>query len=388
MRRGVGWRRMFFVCVGVLVGTWVLFPALDFPVMPGVARATARESGARVIAQHSRAKQGEGKSTTAEESGASAVAQQGQRRTARGDINGDGKSDLFWRQSNGTIHLWLLNGGKLLQAPLVLDVNLSADWTVVSTGDFNGDGKGDLVWRHSNGETYLWLLNGGRLLLPPLGLAVMSGGRLEAVSTGDFNGDGKSDVVKQNLNSGAVSLWLLNNGLLQQRPAGLGVMPSDQWQVLSVGDFNGDRKSDLVWRNLSNRMTLLWLLNGKEAPYTPSDLAVMPSSQWEMVSTGDFNGDGKSDLVWRNLSNGALSLWLFNGSTFIQAPSGLAVMPSKQWEVISTGDFNGDGKSDLVWRNLSNGVVSLWLCNGGMLLQPPIRLGVMPSDQWEVLGGF
>jgi YVTN family beta-propeller protein len=101
------------------------------------------------------------------------------------------------------------------------------------------------------------------------------------------------------------------------------------------------------------------------------------------VLRGDANGDGRSDLIWRH-SSGVTSLWLLNGGSLVQSPIGLAVMPGSQWEVVSTGDFNGDGKSDLVWRH-SSGVTYLWLMNGGTLLQPPIGLAVMPGSQWEVV---
>jgi YVTN family beta-propeller protein len=197
----------------------------------------------------------------------------------------------------------------------------------------------------------------------------------------DANGDGKSDLVWRH-SSGITSLWLLNGGALLQPPLGLAVMPSSQWEVVSTGDFNGDGKSDLVWRH-SSGVTYLWLLNGGTLVQNPIGLAVMPSSQWEVVSTGDFNGDGKSDLVWRH-SSGVTYLWLMNGGTLLQQPLGLAVMPSSQWEVVSTGDFNGDNKSDLVWRH-SSGITYLWLLNGGTLLQPPLGLAVMPSSQWEVV---
>ena len=66
-----------------------------------------------------------------------------------------------------------------------------------------------------------------------------------------------------------------------------------------------------------------------------------------MVSS-DFNGDGKSDLLWQN-DNGQVAIWELNGSTVI----GSAILgnPGPSWEVIATGDFNGDGKSDILWQN-------------------------------------
>jgi hypothetical protein len=102
------------------------------------------------------------------------------------------------------------------------------------------------------------------------------------------------------------------------------------------------------------------------------------------IVPNDMNGDGRSDLVWWH-SSGVLSLWLMNGGTLLQAPLGLGVLSVDQWEVVSTGDFNGDGRSDLVWRH-NSGALSLWLMNGGALLQAPLSLGTLPVDQWEIVG--
>jgi VCBS repeat protein/acetyl xylan esterase AXE1 len=80
---------------------------------------------------------------------------------------------------------------------------------------------------------------------------------------------------------------------------------------------------------------------------------------WEIVGTGDFNGDGRADLVWRNQETGAVVLWLLDGGTILARPE-LDTMPLT-WEIVGTGDFNGDGRAELVWRNQETGTVVLWL---------------------------
>jgi hypothetical protein len=68
---------------------------------------------------------------------------------------------------------------------------------------------------------------------------------------------------------------------------------------------------------------------------------------WQITTTGDFNGDGKSDLMWRN-TDGSTSLWLMNGTT-VQGYGSFGAIPTS-WQITATADFNGDGKSDLMWR--------------------------------------
>ena len=76
---------------------------------------------------------------------------------------------------------------------------------------------------------------------------------------------------------------------------------------------------------------------------------------------GDFNGDGKSDILWRQSSTGSVSLWLMNGGV-IQSNAGGWIV-GRDWVIQGVGDFNGDGKSDILWRQIS-GAVAIWLMNG------------------------
>jgi hypothetical protein len=69
-----------------------------------------------------------------------------------------------------------------------------------------------------------------------------------------------------------------------------------------------------------------------------------------VVSTGDFNGDGKADIVWRD-TVGDTSIWLMNGAAVLSA-GGLGNVPTT-WSIVQTGDYNGDGMSDLLWRDTS-----------------------------------
>jgi Tfp pilus assembly protein PilW len=73
------------------------------------------------------------------------------------------------------------------------------------------------------------------------------------------------------------------------------------------------------------------------------------------ITPNDFNGDAKSDLVWR-ASTGTNAMWLGAVNTTTQA---IATNPS-EWKLVGQGDFDADGKSDLVWRNTSTGANTIW----------------------------
>ena len=75
-----------------------------------------------------------------------------------------------------------------------------------------------------------------------------------------------------------------------------------------------------------------------------------PGPSWQIKATGDFNGDGKSDILWQN-TDGTPAIWLMNGTNPIGAAVVGASNPGPSWHVEGTGDFNGDGKSDILWQN-------------------------------------
>jgi hypothetical protein len=84
------------------------------------------------------------------------------------------------------------------------------------------------------------------------------------------------------------------------------------------------------------------------------------------VRTGDFNGDGFDDILWRNTSTGQVVVWFVNGTSVIGGGSpGGAVSP---WAIAETGDFNFDGKSDILWVNNTTGQLVVWLLEGASVI--------------------
>ncbi len=284
------------------------------------------------------------------------------------DYNGDGKSDIAWRNTAGSASLWLMNGATVASSGGIGAV--PTVWTIVGQRDFDGDGNHDLLWRDTSGNTAIWFLNGSQIV-SSAGLGNIPT-NWTVVATADFDGDGKGDILWRDA-SGNLAMWLMN-GATVASSGGLGNVPMS-WSLVGTGDFDGDGKSDLLWRDSSGN-TAIWFLNGAQV-VSGAGVGNIPTT-WSVVGTGDFDGDGRSDIVWRD-TGGNTAVWLMNGAA-VASSGGVGVIPTS-WSIAQTGDYNADGKSDLLWRD-GSGNTSMWFMNGTQVSSSG-GLGNIPSS-WAV----
>jgi hypothetical protein len=154
--------------------------------------------------------------------------------------------------------------------------------------------------------------------------------------------------------------------------------PSTRVPVSS--DLNGDGKADIVWRNVRTGEVAAWLMNGGLIGSSGPLGGV--SSDWRIVGVGDVNNDGMADIVWRHTLNGAVAIWFLNGLTITSA--GFPGSASLDWEIKAVGDMDGNGCADLIWHNKDNGAVAVWLMDGPVVSRFRSLPGV-PSA-WQILG--
>jgi hypothetical protein len=266
------------------------------------------------------------------------------------DYDGDGCSDIVWRDTAGNVASWLVSGAQIANSWILGPV--SSTWSIVGQHDFDGDGNSDFLWRDTGGNTAMWFMKGTQVM-SSAGLGNIATA-WAVVATADFNGDGKGDLLWED-GRGNLAVWLMS-GPSVAASAGLGNI-SGSWSVVGIGDFNGDGTSDILWHDATGN-TAIWFMNGMQLAATAL-IGNIPST-WSVIGTGDFNGDGKSDIVWRD-DAGDTAIWLMNGATVVSSGGFAAVPPT--WTMAHTGDYDGDGLSDLLWRDTS-GNTAIWFMKG------------------------
>ena len=287
-----------------------------------------------------------------------------------GDFNGDGKADLAITAPDiDTVVVMLGNGdGTFTAGQTIADTDGPF---FITTGDFNGDGKADLAVANPGGQDVTILLgNGDGTFTTASTVAV--GGEPDSIAVADFNGDGNADLATVNENTNSVTVLLgAGDGTFNEASSS----PATGYAPVSIvtGDFNGDGKPDLAVAN-SNVDTLepgsvTILLGVGDGTFTPGAATLATGYLPYSVAVGDFNGDGKADLVTANASGnvaivsngigiGTATVLLGNGDgTFATAASPAA---GENPLFAAVGDFNGDGFADLVAVNgVTNSVTVL-----------------------------
>jgi hypothetical protein len=156
------------------------------------------------------------------------------------------------------------------------------------------------------------------------------------------------------------------------------------WQIMGTGDFNNDTNIDILWRNISTGMNVVWYMNG--ADWTGSaELIPVSDLTWQIVGTGDFNDDTFVDILWRNNSSGTNVVWYMSGVTWIGSAVLLGVS-DLNWQIVGTGDFNNDSNVDILWRyNGAGGYNVVWYMNGATWAGSAELIPVGDST-WQIAG--
>ncbi|WP_309076179.1 GH25 family lysozyme [Paenarthrobacter sp.] len=223
---------------------------------------------------------------------------------------------------------------------------------LVSPGDFDGDGKADLIKRERDGSLWFYAGDGTGKFGTGRKIGDFGWDAFDRVlGVGDFNGDGKNDLLARKIEG---SLWFYaGTGTVSASSTGYaaGVKVGDfGWEafnsILGVGDFDGDRKPDLLTR-LANGDLYLYsgTATGKPGPVRKIDFGWQVFNQ--IFPIRDFDGDGTNDLAGRKPDG---TLWLYSNSGSAVLKNGRQI--GTGWDIydsiIGTGDANGDGMADFV----------------------------------------
>ena len=288
------------------------------------------------------------------------------------DFDGDGKTDVGILKLTNPVSvpagvIVYRNTGTGASFAFTLAAELAGGYESIATADFDGDGKPDIVMTAgSNFMIYLNNSTSGNISFQPV-ITLTNSYTPGRLCVADVDGDGKTDLITNN--SPSVGLAIRRNvsepGTLAFRPAVI-IAGGPSERNITAADLNGDRLPELivsgagVFKNNSSPGIIAF-----DAPIT--NLYYTHS----YVTTGDIDGDGKTDVVAGDVYGSRILVMRNTGAGTALSFAEPVPFPAVAYPgTIGTGDFDGDGKPDLavalqdkkicVFKNLSSpGTINL-----------------------------
>ncbi len=304
-------------------------------------------------------------------------------------------ADILWRDfSKNQVGYWRFDGLQYMDTKTVTSV-MESGWRFEAIGDFDGDRAEDILWRHSSTkELVVWLLD------PETATIKTDSGYIKQTATqnymipdsfrvagvGDTNGDGKGDIIWRNELASNVVIWQMDGNQLKPGVGGaVGTYNPERtvltplsvdasWELVDTVRINDDAKFDLVWRNRTSNQVVNWMMDGNVLTSGGATTQLLGAA-YDIESVGDFNGDGRGDLLWRD-TQGNTQMWLVNAQANnydiqtlrLQATGALLPTVGMEYKLVGVEDFSGDGKGDIVWRH-QTGFLVLWTMDGATITQ-------------------
>lgn len=320
---------------------------------------------------------------------------------ASGDFNGDGKLDLaVVNTTDGTVSILLGNGEGTFQPAVAYEAGNMPN--AIAVGDFNGDGKLDLAILDSlsggNSTVTILLGNGDGTFTAASVSPFFTGAILTSIAVGDFDGDGNLDLaVAYTTNvdiSGNIEAQA-NVSILRGNGDGTFGSPLSVWSSLgvssltiAVGDFNNDGKLDVVTTDSVGEGVVL-AGNGDGTFQSPvsSSISLISTNSAVSIAVGDFNGDGDLDFAARYPANTTVGVLLGKGNGSFGWHFG-SIGPLTTAAGIAVGDLDGDGSLDLVAVDASSGTAYVLLGKGDGTFLGPASFSTASSGGGVVAGDF
>jgi len=187
-----------------------------------------------------------------------------------------------------------------------------------------------------------------------------------SVETADFNGDKIPDLAVTSESDSTVTI-LLGHGdgsfkAVINSPFYAGPLPND----LVIKDFNRDGNMDLAFANHEEKYITVLLGTGNgnftPSPHSPFPVDVLPHVHG--VASGDFNGDGRSDLVTDSWANDQVAVYFGDSTTLFRKQGLFLKVGIRPYQRHRVADINKDGTDDIITTNLESNNATVLLSDG------------------------
>ena len=243
-----------------------------------------------------------------------------------------------------------------------------------------------MLLRHASTSRWTYYpLNGRRVLSGRGGASLTSNQAWAVAGIGDFNGDGRDDVLMRRTDNGRWTYYPMSGRRPLSGRGGVSLTSNLAWAVAGIGDFNGDGRDDVLLRHASTRRWTYYPLNGRRVLSGRGGVPLSNNPAWGVAGVGDFNGDRRDDVLLRH-SDGRWHYYPLDGRAVRAGAGSASLTRNLAFAVAGIGDLNGDGRDDVLLRR-SDGRWHYYPMNGRRGLSGQGSVPLTSNLAWAVAGG-
>jgi hypothetical protein len=291
-----------------------------------------------------------------------------------GDFNGDNQTDLLvWDSGSGTVRQYISGepGMDMIETVLLEGIDAASGEQIIDVADFDGDGTSDIFWRNeAMKRDTIWLMRNGRIAWA--GPMEQAEGINVLLMTADFAGDGSlmhlagrgSGVARYSLDQ-----YKTFTSLGEIQSTEVEFVMNEPLVPTHTADFSNDGRADILWQNNLTGEAFIWEMQGTatDTSYLSEaedgslnalpGIPLLPAGfDWSPVAAADLNNDQFADLVLRNRNSASLGLlFLRNG----QSLGSIIFIGGSTMELLAVGDYDGNSVNDLLVRNSASNALSI-----------------------------
>jgi len=269
------------------------------------------------------------------------------------DYNASGKSDIVQVLNNGLIYITYDTEAGYVKSEALNNVN---GWDVTEfRRDLTGDKVADIQMTKDAGNGTTWVatlrndyLKDGAITLNYQFIGAYNNELWRYLGSADVNGDGKAEVLMEQTKTGTdgayrhVAAWVTDSEGKWVDNEWVGSIHKGVFDVAGTADVDGNGTDNVILRRADGSMAY-WSEKG-----TNEVIEIADAEKSVLINSGDFDGDHADDLLFTNIY-GDFFTWTNIAGELSNVKIGNIDDLGGTWALAGAGDYNGDGKDELLW---------------------------------------